>query len=105
MWQITLQVRQNLSKSERELAMNLTPAYLKWREETLAEGWQEGRQEGRREEGRGLVFRLLVRRIGELSPEARSRINLLSLEQLESLAEALLEFTGLSDLNHWLDQI
>jgi predicted transposase/invertase (TIGR01784 family) len=43
--QINLQSRQNRSKDEGELAMNLTPVYQQWREETLQEGRQEGRQE------------------------------------------------------------
>jgi predicted transposase YdaD len=39
--QINLQSRQNRSKDKRELAMNLTPVYQQWREETLQEGRQE----------------------------------------------------------------
>jgi hypothetical protein len=47
--QINLQSRQNRSKDERELVMNLTPVYQQWREETLQEGREAGRQEGRQE--------------------------------------------------------
>jgi predicted transposase/invertase (TIGR01784 family) len=39
--------------------MNLSPAYEKWRGETLAEGHQEGRQEGRQEERQLLALKML----------------------------------------------
>ncbi len=78
--------------------MQLSPAYIKWREETLQEGRQEGRQEGEAQ----LVLRQLLRRMGELSPEVRSQIQSLSLPQLESLGEALLDFSQPSDLQDWL---
>jgi predicted transposase/invertase (TIGR01784 family) len=45
--QINLRVRQNKTKDQREVIMNLSPVYEKWREETLTEGKQEGRQEER----------------------------------------------------------
>jgi predicted transposase YdaD len=66
---------------------------------------QEGREEGREAEARSLVFRLLTRRVGELSQEVRSRIETLSLEQLENLGEALLDFNSITDLQTWLDGI
>jgi predicted transposase YdaD len=66
---------------------------------------QEGREEGREAEARSLVFRLLTRRVGELSQEVRSRIETLSLEQLENLGEALLDFNSMTDLQTWLDGI
>lgn len=46
--------------------MNLSPAYLRWREETLQEGQQEGRQEGRLEERRQMVESFLRARFGSL---------------------------------------
>lgn len=45
---------------------------------------------------------LLQRRVGELPQEVRERIQTLSLEQLESLGEALLDFTATEDLLNWL---
>lgn len=47
-----------------------------------------------------LPLRLLTRQIGEVPEELRSRINTLSLEQLENLGEALLEFEALSDIKN-----
>lgn len=95
---INLNIGQNLNEDERALAMNLTPVYEQWRKETLQEGRQEGRQEGER----SLVLRLLSRRIGNLSPSVVSRVEALSLPQLEMLGEALLDFTGSDDLMIWL---
>ncbi|MEC4892416.1 MAG: hypothetical protein SAL07_09615 [Oscillatoria sp. PMC 1051.18] len=45
-WRINLQMRENLTDEDRELIMNLSPAYLQWREATLNEGVQQGVQQG-----------------------------------------------------------
>ena len=42
------------------------------------------------------------RRCGPLSAQQESRIRSLHLERLEALAEALLDFEGMADLNAWL---
>ncbi|MFZ9738929.1 MAG: DUF4351 domain-containing protein [Prochlorotrichaceae cyanobacterium] len=64
----------------------------------------EGLQEGRQEEAANLVLRLLMRRFGTLSSEQRDRFRALSITQLEELAEALLDFKTLADLEVWLAQ-
>ncbi|MEB3359739.1 MAG: Rpn family recombination-promoting nuclease/putative transposase [Synechococcales bacterium] len=64
--------------------------------------YQEVKEEGRQEEGRSLVRRQLTRRCGELPESMQLAINTLSLEQIEALAEALLDFTSLADLEAWL---
>jgi predicted transposase YdaD len=71
-------------------------------QEIRAEGLQEGRQEGLQEEAANLVLRLLTRRFGALSSEQSDRLQTLSVPQLEELAEALLDFTALADLEVWL---
>ena len=68
----------------------------------LAEGRQEGREEGRQEGEAALALRLLTRRCGPLSEATTARIQSLPLEQLESAAEALLDFQGAEDLAAWL---
>jgi len=65
-------------------------------------GVQEGRQEGRQEGEQGIIMRQLQRRVGELSPQLQECIQSLSLNQLEALGEALLDFTGMEDLLNWL---
>ncbi|MBD0301285.1 MAG: DUF4351 domain-containing protein [Tolypothrix sp. T3-bin4] len=62
-------------------------------------GYERGKQEGEQT----LVLRQLQRRVGELSQEVRADIQTLSLEQLEALGEALLDFTAIEDLLNWLE--
>ena len=68
-------------------------------------GKAQGREEGRREEAVSLILRLLNRRLGEISSTLGQQIQELSLEQLETLGEALLDFTSLTDLTAWLLEI
>ena len=49
-----------------------------------------------------VTLRLLTRRCGPLSKATTARIQALELEQLEALAEALLDFSGPEDLAAWL---
>ncbi len=49
-----------------------------------------------------VTLRQLSRRCGPLSAEQESVIRSLPLERLEALAEALLDFDGMADLNAWL---
>jgi len=81
-------------------------------QEWIEEGRQEGRQEGEAQgEARGralgeatVTLRLLNRRCGPLSEATTTRIQGLPLEQLEALAEALLDFTAPADLATWLEE-
>ncbi|OCQ97410.1 hypothetical protein BCD64_21435 [Nostoc sp. MBR 210] len=63
---------------------------------------QEGLQEGRLEEARSLILRLLTRQIGDLPQTMRSQFDELSVNELEALGEALLDFRQLTDLEFWL---
>ena len=65
--------------------------------------YQDIKQEGEEQGERKIIFRQLNRRVGELSQEVRSQIETLSLEQLENLGEALLDFNSMGDLQTWLD--
>ncbi|WP_193198106.1 DUF4351 domain-containing protein [Nostoc sp. MG11] len=73
-------------------------------QEILEEGRQEGERLGRQEGERSLVLLLLEQRVGQLSQIERSRISTLSLERLEALALALLDFSSMADLTAWLKQ-
>jgi predicted transposase YdaD len=78
----------------------------------IEEGRQEGRQEGEAQgEARGralgeatVTLRQLNRRCGPLSDATTAEIQALPLEQLEALAEALLDFSGPADLAAWLEK-
>jgi predicted transposase YdaD len=86
----------------RKDIMQQSVIYQEWKEEFLQEGRQEGRQEGAMREAQALILRQLSRRVGSLSLKNRSQVESLSLEQLESLGEALLDFSGSTDLDDWL---
>ena len=62
----------------------------------LAEGRQEGRQEGeakgRQQEAASMTLRLLNRRCGTLTDATTAQIQALPVDQLEALADALLDF-------------
>ncbi len=74
------------------------------RQEGIQEGRQEGIQEGIKAGQRALIMRLLERRVGTVNPDVVSRIGELSVEQLESLVDEVVEFSSLSDLMIWLDR-
>jgi predicted transposase YdaD len=75
-----------------------------WIEEGRQEGRQEGEARGRAAEAAVVTLRQLGRRCGPLSDTTTARIKTLPLEQLEALAEALLDFSGPADLAAWLAQ-
>ena len=53
---------------------------------------------------KSLILRQLTRRVGELPEDVRQRVEVLSLEELENLGEALLDFSSMADLQVWLNQ-
>ncbi len=89
---------ENLAQEDKELIMKLSPIYM----ERLAEREEIGLQRGKQEEASQLIFKLLQRKVGSLSPQIQQQVENLSLEKLESLGEALLDFNSLDNLNSWL---
>ena len=75
-----------------------TCAAQQWIEEGRLEGEAQGRALGEA----NVTLRLLNHRCGPLSDATTARIQALPLQQLESLAEALLDFSGPDDLAAWL---
>ena len=77
------------------------------RQEGLRQGIQEGLQQGIQQgiqQERGLILRLLNRRVGPLDAATQERLKSLSISQWEALGEALLDFAVPADLTRWLDQ-
>ncbi len=72
-WRITVVNQINLTEDDQEVIMNLSQAYLEWREATLQEGVQEGQRQ--------VVENLLRVRFGSLD------------EQLERVIEPLLQLS------------
>ena len=87
-----LRLNQQLQADDRELIMRLEPLYQRNKEQAVQEGEQR------------LVIRLLNRRIGNIDESLIERIKGLSIEQLENLGEALLDFSSVADLETWLNQ-
>ncbi len=50
-----------------------------------------------------LLMRLLNRRLGEISPQLKGRIENLSTSDIENLGEALLDFSSVADLEAWFE--
>ena len=91
-----LRINQELSSDDQELIMRLQPLYQQDRERAKQEGREEGEQR--------LVIRQLNRRLGEIDASLIERVQELSIEQLENLGEALLDFSSVADLSAWLNQ-
>ncbi|MBN3895248.1 MAG: DUF4351 domain-containing protein [Nostoc sp. NOS(2021)] len=91
-----LRVNQELEEDDRELIMRLEPLYQRDREQAIQEGNKQGEQR--------LIIRQLNRRIGEINASLIERIKGLSIEKLENLGEALLDFSSVADLETWLNQ-
>ncbi len=94
--QIMLKKRQSRTQDEQELMLNIDVLYEEWRNQIVQEG--ESRQ-------RSLILRQLTRRIGVLSDEWSDRVRSLSMEQIEILGEALLDFQGPEDFRVWLERM
>ncbi|MBW4554830.1 MAG: Rpn family recombination-promoting nuclease/putative transposase [Trichormus sp. ATA11-4-KO1] len=100
----TIMVYKFEGKSQREVEemLGITLQETRVYREIKQEGIQEGEQRGLQRE-KLLVLRLLTRRVGELPQDVRQCVESLSLEQLENLGEALLDFTNMTDLQAWLE--
>jgi Domain of unknown function (DUF4351) len=65
-------------------------------------GFEQGMQQGVQQGELTIVLRLLTRRVGRISPDIEAKIRALSLTQVETLGEALLDFSQPSNLDDWL---
>lgn len=99
---------ENKSRIEVEemlgITLKETQVYREIKEEGIQEGEQRGEQRGREEGEKSLILRQLTRRVGELPQDVRQQVEILTLEELENLGEALLDFNSMADLQAWLNQ-
>jgi hypothetical protein len=102
-----LQALPKRTQEERKFIMRLAPLYEQDREAAIEKGRIEGIQQGEaiglQKEASKLVLRQLKRRFGELPPHITETIQKLSVEKLEDLGEALLDFETQADLINWLN--
>ncbi|QSV72555.1 MAG: DUF2887 domain-containing protein [Aphanizomenon flos-aquae KM1D3_PB] len=90
-----------LTLEEIQKMLNLKEADItqtRFYQEVLEIGEKKGLQQGEA----NLTIRLLKRRCGNLTPIQEQKVRSLSISQLESLGEALLDFQNMSDLENWL---
>ena len=90
---------ENKSQREVEEMLGITLKETRVYREIKEEGIQEGEQREK-----SLILRLLTRRVGELPEDVRQQVEILSLEELENLGEALLDFSSMADLQVWLEE-
>jgi predicted transposase YdaD len=90
-----------LTIEEVQKMMNLREADItqtRFYQQVLEIGRTEGTQYGEA----NMVIRQLTRRCGNLSDALQAKVRSLSIPQLESLGEALLDFQDIEDLKNWL---
>ena len=84
------------------LELPVVQEIMRWDMAVLRESpwYQQLMQEGEAK----LLFRLLYRRFGELDETLKQQVRGLSVEQMETLAEELLDFSTVEELETWLEQ-
>ena len=100
-WVMTLpiELETKLETAVKTLTEEQKMEYISGLERRAIErGWQQGQQQT----ATTIALRLLNRRLGVLTPTGIKRIESLSVAQLETLTDALLDFSTMSDLNKWL---
>jgi hypothetical protein len=93
-----------LEPKSKEIAMFWTSWHEEGMKAGMKAGMREGKQEGRQEEALTLVQRQLRRRFGAPVEALLERVRQLPTTRLEELGEALMDFSGVSDLERWLDR-
>ena len=94
-----------LTLEEIQKMLNLKEADVtqtRFYQEVLEIGEKKGLQQGVQQGEANLTIRLLKRRCGNLTAIQEQKVRSLSISQLESLGEALLDFQNMSDLENWL---
>lgn len=94
-----------LTLEEIQKMLNLKEADItqtRFYQEVLEIGEKKGLQQGMQQGEANLTIRLLKRRCGNLTAIQEQKVRSLSISQLESLGEALLDFQNMSDLENWL---
>jgi predicted transposase YdaD len=89
----------NLSRDEVDAMLGIELEQTRVYREAKAEGLELGLQQEK-----ALVLKQLNRKPGNLSPQFQARVLALEIDRVESLSEALIDFTSIADLENWLSQ-
>ncbi len=84
--------------------MRESVTYQEILEEGRLEGEIKGEIKGRKHGLLTIILRLLTRKFGNLPPKLHARIARLQIPRLESLAEAILDFESVADLEVWFSK-
>jgi len=93
-----------LEREEIEQMLGISLEESRVYQDAKVEGRVEGRVEGIVLGERKLVIRQLNRKLGKIPQAVLTKIEALSLEQLEELSEALLDFSTVANLEQWLQR-
>ena len=88
-----------LSRDEVDAMLGIELQQTRVYQEAKAEGLEIGQQQEK-----ALVLKQLTRKLGDISSQNRAKVSALPIDRIESLGEALLDFSSLSDLESWLSQ-
>ena len=91
-----------LEEREQEDVMQIVTS---WMEQGIERGIEQGIERGIERGERSLILRQLNRCVGALDSVTENQVVNLSLAQLDLLGEALLDFSGMADLQDWLRSI
>ncbi|HLP88108.1 MAG TPA: DUF4351 domain-containing protein [Nostocaceae cyanobacterium] len=72
-------------------------------QDILQKGEQRGEKRGEKQGEQRTIIRQLNRRSGEIDSSLVDKIKLLTIEKLDDLADALLDFSEITDLVVWLN--
>ena len=82
---------------EQEGVMQITTSWMR-------RGLEQGLEQGLARE-RNLIIRLIKRKLGAIDVALESRIMTLTIDDLERVGEALLDFSTVEDLTNWLNAL
>ncbi len=74
-------------------------------QEIFQAGEAQGEARGEARGERQMAVRILSRQLGNLSPSLISRLNELSLKQIEALGDVMVDFISPEDLTQWPEQV
>lgn len=95
-----IEFQQTIGEFQPPQQENVMQIVTSWMQQGIEQGIEQGRKRGEKI----LVLRQLRRKLGELNPRVQDQIMALSLEQVENLGDALLDFVTVHELHHWLDR-
>ncbi len=83
------------SQPVQEDVMEITTSWMR-------QGIEQGIEQGTERE-KAFIIRQLKRKLGDIPPSLETKITELTIDEVEALGEALLDFSTIDDLINWLN--